>query len=268
MHSDASPLLYPLAILGAVAVLSCGGGGGGGAPTPSAPTPTPTKTIALAGNLAFGETVVGSTKTLTLTVSNNGTGSLAVSGITLPSGFSANWTSGAIAAGASQPVTISFTPTVSGAYSGTITVNGDQTSGTNTTTVSGAAYLNMVGTWTGTTTVVSVTGSSTSTNVCTMNWTMATQAGQQFSGTYVSSGGTISTCRGSGSVTGTMAFGAGDTVTVTLSDTVDTACARVSGDDIYRGAVVSGLLTVTGGDVVNCSGTVRTRAFTVALRRQ
>ena len=45
----------------------------------------------------------------------------------------------------------------------------------------------------------------------------------------------------------------GDTVTITLSDTVDTACARVSGDDIYRGAVVNGTLTVTGADVVNCS---------------
>jgi hypothetical protein len=263
------PCGWPTAalILSLVASVSCGGGGGG-TPTPSAPSAVPTRILALTGNLAMGDVVVGSTKTATLTVSNSGTGSLAITGITLPAGFTANWANGSIAAGASQAITIGFTPPSSGAYSGTITVTGDQTSGANTIPVSGSAYLNMVGAWAGTTTVVSTSGGATSTNVCTTNWTMTSQTGQQFAGAYLSSGGTISPCRGSGNVTGTMTFSSGDALTVTLSDTIDTACARVSGDDLYRGAVVSGVLTVAGGDVVNCSGTVRTRAFTVALRRQ
>jgi hypothetical protein len=62
--------------------------------------------------------------------------------MTVPTGsasvYASSFTSGAIAAGGSQPVTIQFAPTAAIAYDGTLTVNGDQTSGTNTISISGA----------------------------------------------------------------------------------------------------------------------------------
>jgi hypothetical protein len=55
----------------------------------------------------------------------------------LDSVFSPSWASGTIPAGGSQQVINRFAPTVAQNYSGTVTVNGDQTSGTNTIAISG-----------------------------------------------------------------------------------------------------------------------------------
>jgi hypothetical protein len=101
------------------------------------PTPTGTRIIQLSGSLAFGSVQVGTTSTATLTVGNSGTGTLTVSGITYPTGFSGNWASGTIAAGGSRPVTVTFAPTATSDYGGTVTVNADRTSGTNTISASG-----------------------------------------------------------------------------------------------------------------------------------
>ena len=51
--------------------------------------------------------------------------------------ITSSWTSGTIAPGASQAATIRFAPTEERTYSGTITVNADHTSGTNTMAISG-----------------------------------------------------------------------------------------------------------------------------------
>jgi hypothetical protein len=72
---------------------------------------------------------------------NSGTGTLSVSGMTGPAGFAASWTSGTIAAGGSQVVTITFSPTAVGSYAGTLTVNSDRTDGTNTIGVSGTGTI-------------------------------------------------------------------------------------------------------------------------------
>ena len=93
--------------------------------------------IALGGSLNFGAVELGKTSELTLTVGNSGTGSLSVTGITVPGGYAVNWTSGAIAPGGSQQVTVRFAPTAAQAYDGTLTVNADHTSGTSTASLSG-----------------------------------------------------------------------------------------------------------------------------------
>ncbi|OQX12061.1 MAG: hypothetical protein BWK80_44140, partial [Desulfobacteraceae bacterium IS3] len=49
-----------------------------------------------------------------------------------------SWSSGTIAAGGSKSVTVTFKPTAVQTYSGTVTVNSDKTSGTNTIAISGA----------------------------------------------------------------------------------------------------------------------------------
>lgn len=105
------------------------------APAPN-PTPTPTRIIGISGNLTFGSVVVGNSTTSTMTIANTGNSPMAVSGITFPSGFSGSW-SGSIAAGSSHDVSVTFTPTSTSSYGGTITVNSDKTSGTNTISCSG-----------------------------------------------------------------------------------------------------------------------------------
>jgi hypothetical protein len=101
-------------------------------------TAAPTKIIGVSGNLAFGNVAVNATTTATLTISNTGTSTLTVSSISYPAGFSGNWTSGTIAAGGSQPVTVTFAPTAAQSYNGTVTVSSDMTNGTNTISCSGA----------------------------------------------------------------------------------------------------------------------------------
>lgn len=97
---------------------------------------TPTRVISLSGDLAFGDVTVASSSQRTLTIANTGNSVLTVSGISYPGGFSGNW-SGLIAAGGSQNVPVTFSPTSATSYSGNLTVNSDATSGTSTRAVSG-----------------------------------------------------------------------------------------------------------------------------------
>lgn len=99
----------------------------------------PGKIIGLAGNLAFGNVTIGQRASTVMTVTNGGASTLTITGMTAPAGgaYTASWTSGAIPAGGSQLVTVFFTPTAAQSYSGTLTVNGDQTSGVNTLPISG-----------------------------------------------------------------------------------------------------------------------------------
>lgn len=109
----------------------------GGSKTPTTPTPTQSRIIGLEANLAFGDVDVGSSLERFLRIINSGTAVLTITGMTGPAGYTASWTSGTIAPGQAQQVTIRFSPTEARTYNGTLTVNGDQTSGTNTMAVSG-----------------------------------------------------------------------------------------------------------------------------------
>ena len=125
------------ALVVVVFLSACGGSSSPSTPTPPPPSATPTRVIGLSGNMAFGNIQVGSTSDAVLRINNTGNATLTISGMTGPSGYNADWTSGAIAAGGSQSVTVRFSPTEERAYSGTLTVNADHTSGTNTMSISG-----------------------------------------------------------------------------------------------------------------------------------
>lgn len=108
-----------------------------GKDSPTAPSQpsTPTRIIRLEANMDFGTVNVGDSVERILRIYNDGTDALTISGMTGPGAGSvvtASWTSGSIAPGTSQASTIRFTPTTAQTYSGTMTVNGNQTSGTNT----------------------------------------------------------------------------------------------------------------------------------------
>jgi hypothetical protein len=121
----------------------------GSSNSPSSPSSTSsssgTRIIGLSGSLAFGSVTIGQSGNANFTITNTGNLPLAVSGLTMPGGissaFSASWTSGTIAAGASQQVGLNFAPTVAQSYSGTLTVTGDQTGGTSTIAVSATGVL-------------------------------------------------------------------------------------------------------------------------------
>ena len=102
------------------------------------PPPASTRVVSLSGRSGFGAVEIGKTSDLTLTIGNSGTGTLSVTGITSPDGYALNWTNGTIAPGGSQQVAVRFAPTAARSYDGTLTVNGDHTSGTNTAALSGA----------------------------------------------------------------------------------------------------------------------------------
>ena len=99
------------------------------------------RSVGLAGNLSFGNNAVSVASQRTLTITNTGTMNLVVSGITYPSGFSGAWSGGTIAAGASQNVTVTFTPTAAQAYSGNITVNSNAAGGAVALAVSGVGVV-------------------------------------------------------------------------------------------------------------------------------
>ena len=93
--------------------------------------------ILLSGDLSFNEVIVGQNVTSNFTISNTGSDQLMVTNISCPDSFSVDWNSGIIASGESQLVNVTFSPTSATAYSGTITVVSDATSGTNTINCSG-----------------------------------------------------------------------------------------------------------------------------------
>lgn len=136
------------------ALVACGGDGGSSPTAPSSTPSTPTRVMTVSGNLAFGDVPVGSQRDLSFTIGNTGTATLTVTGLSVTGGLAAHttasWTSGTIAPGGTQSVTVRFAPTSAGSYSGVISVNGDQTSGSNTVAISGnATGASVAGSWSG-----------------------------------------------------------------------------------------------------------------------
>jgi hypothetical protein len=130
MRQFASPVWWVLLLLA-----GCGGGGTPTAPAPAAPAQT--RIMRIEAILQFGDVPVGASATRDLRIYNEGNAVMTVTGLTGPSGYAASWTSGAIAPGTSQLSVIRFSPTAAQSYDGTLTVQADQTSGANTTPISG-----------------------------------------------------------------------------------------------------------------------------------
>jgi hypothetical protein len=101
--------------------------------------PAYTRIIRLTGSLDFGTCASGSTQDAILTIWNDGDCAMTVTGIQYSdSCFSGNW-SGKLSAGGSTNITVTFVPVLVQAYSGTLTVNCDKTSGTNFIACTGTA---------------------------------------------------------------------------------------------------------------------------------
>jgi hypothetical protein len=171
--------------------------GSDGPSSPTSPAPTTTRIIGVAGNLAFGDVPLGTLREATITISNTGSGMLTVTGISMTGGFgsmlTASWTSGTIAAGGSQPVTIRFAPAEAGTYTGMLTVSGDQTSGTNTLPISANSMASFSGTWSGAHTITACNGTGSMQDLaCSANrGAFPVGSNMQFSATLQQSGNTV-----------------------------------------------------------------------------
>jgi len=212
-----------VAVLSLVPLLFLACGGSKGTPTaPSTPPPTPTKIISVSGDLSFGTVNLGSSADRSMTITNGGNTALTVTSISVTGAsgtLTASWTSGTIAAGTTQNVTVRFTPTADQSYSGVMTVGCDSTSGNNTINWSGRGF-NSAPLWTKTgvgdtvfdmpTTIsrVKITGDYTSHSSnfivhigghYVVNELLGTSWGQtHFEGTYLTTGGVTEILSSSG----------------------------------------------------------------------
>jgi parallel beta-helix repeat protein len=90
-------------------------------------------------SLSFAGTVVGSTATpQTVTVTNSGTSSATVSGVSVTGDYTQTDNCTTIAVGASCAVTVTFKPTASGTRTGTLTITSNATNSPTTVAVSGS----------------------------------------------------------------------------------------------------------------------------------
>jgi C1A family cysteine protease len=138
---------------------------------PSA-TNTVTKIINITGTLNFGNINVGSTSNQQFTITNTGNTALNISSINAPTGYTLNWTSGTIQSNGTQIISVTFNPTTTQNYNGSITVNSDATGGTNTIQVTGT------GTQVAQTRIISLSGNLSFGNVgvnsnSTLNFTIS-----------------------------------------------------------------------------------------------
>lgn len=238
--------------------LACGG---------SPNSPSESRVVSLTGDLTFPNAIVGSPQQTTLTIRNTGSAPLTITALTGPNWLAANWTSGTIAPGGTQLVSIRFVPPVAGQYAGTIVANADQTGGSNAINVSGRAHPALSGGWGGTGTF-SAGGLS---NTCNETWIVSGQTGGLFTGTWQSSGGTLASCGQAGSLSGSVsAEGVIDNLTFGVSvGQIPAGCSRVAGDGVFKGSMTSTTLTVQALDTIRCSGLPDVqRSITLSMTRQ
>jgi uncharacterized protein (TIGR02145 family) len=105
---------------------------------PIEPEPEPiTKEISVSGNLDFDIVYVGQESTKSFKIKNIGTGDLIVSSITMPNGYTLNWTDGTMVPNDEVIVEIIFVPQSETMYNGTIQVNSDAVAGISSISVTG-----------------------------------------------------------------------------------------------------------------------------------
>lgn len=100
-------------------------------------TDTSTRVIDLTKNIAFGNVPIGQKLIKPFSIVNRGNSPLTVSAINLPTGYVSDFSAGNIKPGDSKLVNVTFTPTSTGAYSGSISLQSNATAGSNTVPVSG-----------------------------------------------------------------------------------------------------------------------------------
>lgn len=111
--------------------------------SPAAPSDTgQTRIISVSGPLAFGPVAVGTLAQKSYTVTNSGSATLSLTGITATgSGFGAGADTSTLFPGETTTVNVIFLPSVAGSVSSTIAIASNATSGSGVTTVTGTGTV-------------------------------------------------------------------------------------------------------------------------------
>jgi Abnormal spindle-like microcephaly-assoc'd, ASPM-SPD-2-Hydin len=128
-------------LLGAWGLTGCGGGSAGsGSTTSTAPSPSASFST---NTLSFGNEVVGTTsQPLSVTLTNSGTGSLTISGISANANFAETNNCGStLASAANCTINVTFTPSASGTLSGTLSFTDNASGSPQTVSLSGTGTL-------------------------------------------------------------------------------------------------------------------------------
>ena len=96
----------------------------------------PANSIRMVGELAFPPVLEGQNWLQNLILHNDGTGPVTVTNFAWPTGFSGGWT-GTISSSESRIVPVTFAPSTTGDFGGTLLVQYDATTSTTSRTVSG-----------------------------------------------------------------------------------------------------------------------------------
>ncbi|WP_139958206.1 choice-of-anchor D domain-containing protein [Flavicella sediminum] len=125
------PHLVATAFLFVISACSSSGGS-------DEPIDTSTFSIDLsATSFDFGDVATDGTGTENFTISNTGTGSISITGMTSSSNFTVNPSTSTIAAGTSKSFSITFSPDAQKAFSQTIAVSSNATNGSKTIALTG-----------------------------------------------------------------------------------------------------------------------------------
>jgi len=89
-------------------------------------------------SLVFGDKPVNESYSEEFTISNTGTADVYISNITVPNGYSVNWTNETISAGMKKSVTVTFKPTEKKRYNGTLLVEHNAENGNDRVNLVGA----------------------------------------------------------------------------------------------------------------------------------
>jgi|GEM_PF-5469241 len=100
--------------------------------------------IEIQGDLDFGDVYISKSVSRTIEVVNLFNEPLVVTGISLPDGFSANWTSGTVAANSSQSISVRFDPEGEKEYRGNLTIINNLDQNSNTAEVKGVGVLSEI----------------------------------------------------------------------------------------------------------------------------
>lgn len=98
-----------------------------------------TKEIDVTGSLNFGNVAVGQQAVKSFKIRNRGLENLTVSSISIPNGYSLDWTNGVIQPNNEITVSITFSPQTIGSYNGTVNVNSDAQIGNNSISITGSS---------------------------------------------------------------------------------------------------------------------------------
>jgi trimeric autotransporter adhesin len=192
------------------AVLSLAGTG--------AALPTPSAGLA-PGSLAFGNqttAVLSTARSVTLT--NSGSGALALSGITATSGFGVTHNCGSsVAAGASCTLAVTFTPAAAGAATGSVSVASNATGSPHTVSLTGTGVVaSPVLAWSPATTALAFGDASVGASPAAQSLTLSNQGPGSVTLQQLTLAGTnaadFSVGAGTCAVNGTLAQGASCTV--------------------------------------------------------